>query len=360
MRGTATGDRGTARNSPKPAGTKSVGTKPAGAKPAGAKPAATKATGRLPVWLRKRIPAGGASAEVAHLLDELGLATVCDGAHCPNRCECFARRTATFMILGATCTRNCRFCAVPTAVPPSPDPCEPERVAEAAARLGLRHVVVTSVTRDDLPDGGAAHFAATIAAVRARMPEAIVEVLTPDFQGDLAAVATVLAARPDVFNHNIETVPRLYKSVRPQADYARSLAVLRFAADWQAGRLHHKKRQTEYLQPSDCDAGVPPANLHTKSGLMVGLGETDEEVRAVMRDLRAAGVEILTIGQYLAPSDAHLPVARFVEPKEFERWRAEGLALGFRAVAAGPFVRSSYQAGEVFGTMAASGRAASE
>jgi lipoyl synthase len=227
---------------------------------------------------------------------------------------------------------------------------------------------VTSVTRDDLPDGGAAHFAATIGAVRARLPQATIEVLTPDFQGDEAAVATVLEARPDVFNHNIETVARLYATVRPQADYARSLAVLRYADDWQAA---HGVGQASRLSPPPSALGkvrgtardggkagtgetpvlLPLPTVHTKSGLMVGLGETEDEVRAVMRDLRTAGVEILTIGQYLAPSGSHLPVARFVEPEEFERWRVEGLATGFRAVAAGPFVRSSYQAGEVFGSM---------
>jgi lipoic acid synthetase len=285
--------------------------------------------GRFPPWLRKRIPARGDAAEVGRLLRELGLATVCSGAHCPNLPECYARGTATFLILGDVCTRSCRFCAIRkgAAAPLRED--EPEAVAEAAARLGLRHVVITSVTRDDLADGGAEHFARTIRAVRGRLPQAAVEVLTPDFQGRTEAIDTVLAARPDIFNHNVETVPRLYPTVRPEADYRRSLDV-----------LAHAKQAS----------GVPSGRLRlfTKSGLMVGLGETAEEVRACMRDLRAAGCDILTVGQYLAPSSSHAPVVRFVEPVEFASWEAEARALGFAAVAAGPFVRSSYQAERVF------------
>jgi len=284
-------------------------------------PAAPKR--RLPPWLKRRIPAGAKLREVTDLLAALELTTVCDGAHCPNRGECFARGTATFMILGDHCTRNCRFCAVEPGDPGPPRADEPEAVAEASRRLGLRYVVITSVTRDDLPDGGAAHFARTIAAVRAACEGARVEVLTPDFLGDTDAIDTVLAARPDVFNHNVETIARLYDAVRPQADYRRSLDVLAYAA-----------RRGE--------------GLVTKSGLMVGLGETPDEVRRAMEDLRGVGCEVLTIGQYLAPSSAHVPVARFVEPAEFDRWRDEGLAMGFAAVAAGPFVRSSYHAEHVF------------
>lgn len=278
---------------------------------------------RLPSWLKRRIPAGAKLHEVTALLAELKLTTVCDGAHCPNRGECYARGTATFMILGERCTRNCRFCAVEPGHLGPPRADEPAAVAEACRRLGLRYVVITSVTRDDLPDGGAAHFARTIEAVRAAGPDARVEVLTPDFLGDTAAIDTVLAARPDVFNHNVETVPRLYADVRPQADYRRSLEVLAHAGRHGGDRL-------------------------TKSGLMVGLGETADEVRQVMADLRGVGCDVLTIGQYLAPSTAHVPVARFVEPAEFDRWRDDGHAMGFAAVAAGPFVRSSYHAEDVF------------
>ncbi len=252
------------------------------------------------------------------LLGELRLNTVCQSAHCPNECECFASGTATFMILGDTCTRSCRFCAVDQGTPPPPDPDEPRRVAAAAARLGLRHVVVTSVTRDDLADGGSGHFAATIAAIRAGC-QATVEVLIPDFRGSADSLRRVLAARPDVCNHNVETVPRLYPLVRPQAVYERSLELLCRVADYGHGIL-------------------------PKSGLMVGLGETHDEVAAVMRDLRAAGCEALTIGQYLRPSPEHLPVERFVPPEEFEAYHEEAEALGFSAVAAGPFVRSSYHA----------------
>lgn len=286
-----------------------------------------KAARRLPPWLKRRLPAG--ADKVQALLEELSLATVCTGAHCPNRGECYARGTATFMILGETCTRNCRFCAIDQRTPPAPRDDEPAAVAEASQRMGLKYVVVTSVTRDDLPGGGAEHFARTIRAIRDKLPSARVEVLTPDFQGDEAALRTVLAARPDVFNHNVETVPRLYETVRPQADYRRSLDVLA-AAKRIAGELG-----SETL---------------TKSGLMVGLGECDGEVPDVFGDLREAGVDILTVGQYLAPSDAHLPVERFVEPSQFEAWQAQALAMGFRAAACGPFVRSSYNAETVFAT----------
>ena len=270
------------------------------------------------------------------LLADLKLETVCSGANCPNMSECFGRGTATFMILGNTCTRSCRFCAVPTGKPAMPRDDEPAAVAEASERLGLKHVVITSVTRDDLPDGGAGHFAETIRAVQARLRQTTIEVLTPDFQGDESAIDTVLAARPDVFNHNIETVPRLYSHVRPQARYKRSLDVLAYAKRVERGRPQGAGKHRDH------GAGL------TKSGLMVGLGETNDEIREVMRDLRKAGCNILTIGQYLAPSSDHAPIARFVEPSEFDAMRTDALAMGFTAVAAGPFVRSSYRAEEIF------------
>ena len=276
---------------------------------------------RLPSWFRRPLPPGAEGGRVKQLLGRHGLHTVCEGAKCPNRAGCWHEGAAAFLILGDACTRDCRFCAIPhDARPAPPDPEEPARLAEAAAAMGLRHVVVTSVTRDDLPDGGAAHFAATIRAIRARRPDASVEVLVPDFQNAGPAIDLVLAARPDIFNHNLETVERLQPSVRPQADYRRSLAVLRRAAQ---------------------------AGARTKSGLMLGLGETEAELAAALRDLRAAGVALLTLGQYLAPSPAHHPVARFVPPAEFDRWRDEALALGFASVAAAPHVRSSYHAEEL-------------
>jgi lipoic acid synthetase len=276
----------------------------------------------MPGWMRRPLSAPGRSSAVSGVLDELELNTVCRSAKCPNRGECYASGTATFMVLGAQCTRNCRFCAVDAARPSAPDAGEPARLAEAAERMGLRHVVVTMVTRDDLPDGGASHVVATIRALRDRLPEVAVEVLVSDFGGDEAAIDAVAAARPDVFNHNVETVPRLYTDVRPQADYARSLAVLERAAQ---------------LAP-----GMP-----TKSGIMVGLGESPEEVEAVLRDLRAVGVTIVTIGQYLRPSQRHIEVAEFVPPEVFERYATTARALGFTGVASAPFVRSSYHAAEV-------------
>ncbi len=278
---------------------------------------------RLPVWLRKPQTDFVALHEIKRELRRRNLHTVCESARCPNIHECFHRGSATFMILGNLCTRGCGFCAVPKARhPPTPDPREPELVADMARRMNLRHVVVTSVNRDDLADGGAAHFAATIRQIRRALPGAIVEVLTPDFMGDLRAVETVLAAGPDVFNHNVETVPRLYPLVRPQARYDRSLAVLAFASRHGGGAL-------------------------VKSGLMVGLGETPGEVHALMRDLREAGVAILTIGQYLQPTRRNLPVAEYLAPERFEEYRETGLRLGFAAVFSGPFVRSSYMAEQV-------------
>jgi len=284
-------------------------------------------TGRLPHWLRRGIPVGARSGEVRGVLEELHLATVCTSARCPNRAECFACGRATFMILGATCTRACGFCAVAGGEPEAVRQDEPLAVAEACARLKLRHVVITSVTRDDLPDGGAGQFARTIAAVRGRLTEAIIEVLTPDFAGSIEAVDCVLDAGCDIFNHNVETVPRLQAVVRPRASYARSLGVLAVAAG---------RRETHRHAP------------HTKSGLMVGLGETPDEIAGVMADLRAVGCDMLTIGQYLQPTADHLPVARYVPPDEFAELERLGRELGFAAVAAGPMVRSSYRAAEVF------------
>lgn len=290
---------------------------------------------RLPVWLKRRIPAGAGNIKmVRELLTELGLSTVCESAQCPNLTECFARRTATFMVLGDHCTRACRFCAVgPTTTPSPVREDEPEAVAEACRRLGLRHVVVTSVTRDDLPDGGAGHFARIVRAIRETCPETIIEILTPDFQGSEPALRQAIESRPDIFNHNIETVRRLYDAVRPQAQYERSLRVLRLARDM---------------------ANDMNAPIHTKSGMMVGLGETREELSEAMADLRRVDCDILTVGQYLAPSGKHYPVQRFVPPHEFEELEAEARSLGFRAVASGPFVRSSYQAEKVFNSQSQS------
>ncbi|MBC7218475.1 MAG: lipoyl synthase [Candidatus Caldatribacterium sp.] len=278
----------------------------------------------LPSWIKRRFPPQEEWERVQKLLRTLALHTVCESARCPNLGECFRRGTATFLILGDTCTRSCRFCAVGKGIPKPPDPEEPERVAEAARKLNLRHVVVTSVTRDDLPDGGAGHFAETIRAIRRTLPQATVEVLVPDFLGSEEALDTVLAARPDVLNHNVETVPRLYPLVRPQADYRRSL--------WLLARA--KEKAPEML---------------TKSGLMVGLGETREEVEAVLRDLREVSCDIVTIGQYLRPSVHHLPVSAYIPPEEFEYYREYALRLGFSGVASGPFVRSSYRAEEFVG-----------
>ena len=274
---------------------------------------------RHPPLLKVRAPGGPGFAETMATVRELGLHTVCQEARCPNIGECWGHRTATFMLLGDTCTRNCGFCAVTHGRPRAVDPGEPLRVASAVARLGLRHVVVTSVNRDDLPDGGAAHFAAAARAIERLVPACGVEVLVPDFQGNLASVAEVGASPIDVFNHNLETVPRLYRRVRAGARYERSLAVLEAA------------RRTG-------------DRLLTKTGLMLGLGETREELVSVFADLRRIGCDILTLGQYLRPSAEHLPIERYVPPEEFAVLRAEALALGFRHVEAGPLVRSSYHA----------------
>jgi lipoic acid synthetase len=280
------------------------------------------ASRRMPAWMRRPVASAGRIEQVAATLDGLGLHTVCRSAKCPNRGECYASGTATFLIMGSNCTRNCRFCAIESAAPLPLDAQEPQRVAEAAKRMGLSHVVVTAVTRDDLPDGGASHFVAVIEALREEMPDAAVEVLTSDFGGDAACVDTVVAAGPDIFNHNVETVPRLYSDVRPGADYARSLGVLARA------------RETR-------------PDVPTKSGLMVGLGEGFDEVVGVLHDLRRVGVDIVTIGQYLRPSEAHLPVKRFIEPDEFSRFGETARSFGFLGVASAPFVRSSYRAADV-------------
>lgn len=276
---------------------------------------------RLPEWARKPKTHFESLHQLKQELRRLHLHTVCESARCPNIHECFHRRAATFMILGGRCTRACGFCSVPKGRTPL-DPGEPEHVARMAAQLNLRYVVITSVNRDDLADGGSRHFAETVRAVRRALPEARVEVLTPDFCGDLDAVACVLDAGPHVFNHNVETVPRLYPRVRPQADYAQSLRVLEFA------RRH-------------------PGSALTKSGLMVGLGEDEDEVRALLGDLRAAGTAVATIGQYLQPTRRNLPVAEYIEPAQFERYRQYGLSLGFQMVFSGPLVRSSYMADAV-------------
>ncbi len=278
---------------------------------------------RKPPWLKRRLPTGPAYESVRALLKKRQLHTVCEEAKCPNIWECFSRRTSTFLIMGARCTRNCRFCAVAHGPSGSPDPQEPASVAEAVKKMGLRHVVVTSVTRDDLPDGGASHFAETIRAIRRSRTTTKVEVLIPDFQGDLRALKTVIHAHPDVLNHNVETVPRLYPSVRPGANYQRSLRLL--------------------MRVRELDPSIP-----TKSGLMLGLGETPEEIRQTLRDLLKVGCSMLTLGQYLQPSREHLPVERFIFPEEFDGWRETALEMGFLEVASGPFVRSSYHADELF------------
>jgi lipoic acid synthetase len=278
---------------------------------------------RKPDWLKRRLPTGDAFNQVRALIEAGQLHTVCQEAKCPNIWECYSHHTATFLIMGERCTRNCRFCSVAPGLPAPVDPQEPVRVAEAAAGMELSYVVVTSVTRDDLPDGGAGHFAATIRAIRRRIPGAEIEVLVPDFQGERSALETVLRARPDVLNHNIETVPRLYARVRPQADYRRSLELL--------------------CRAQEFDGTIP-----TKSGLMLGLGERPEEVRQALQDLRAAGCRILTLGQYLQPSPEHLPVENYILPEDFNGWRDTALAMGFYEVASAPFVRSSYHAKEAF------------
>lgn len=302
----------------------------------------------LPPWLRKPLPAGSGARNVRDLLAELKLATVCTSALCPNRAECFSRHTATFLILGDRCTRSCRFCGVAHGEPLPLRDDEPEAVAQAAARLGLCHVVITSVTRDDLGDGGAGQFARTIRAVRERLGPAVrIEVLTPDFQGRHDDLDTVLGARTDVFNHNVETVPRLHPAVRPQADYRRSLGVLAHAKRFSAALAAGAPVASLAADPS------APGTIRIKSGLMLGLGETREEVLQTLRDLCSAGCDMVTIGQYLPPSADHFPVRRYVEPAEFTELKAAAREMGFSGVASGPFVRSSYQAGQVYESLKA-------
>ena len=279
---------------------------------------------RLPRWLKRPLPQPEMQI-TANLIEEFQLETVCESAKCPNRTECWAQQTATFMILGNVCTRPCGFCSVPKGKTEELQADEPQRVAEAAARLGLRHVVITSVTRDDLPDGGAEHFYQCVRAVRDRTGAAV-EVLTPDFRGDRTAISRVIAAKPDVFNHNTETVPRLYDRVRRNAVYRGTLDLL---------------KQVKLEAP----------DMPTKSGLMLGLGETVEELFDVLADLRDVGCDMLTLGQYLQPTAGHLPVERYVPPEEFDEIGERARAMGFSMVASGPFVRSSYHAGEMAGTL---------
>jgi len=276
-----------------------------------------------PDWLKRRLPTGPAFEQVKGMIGRDGLHTVCQEAKCPNIWECFSHQTATFLIMGSRCTRNCRFCSVPQGALEPPDPQEPTRIARVSREMGLKYVVITSVTRDDLTDGGAAIFARTISEIRRQIPNACVEVLIPDFQGSKDALYTVLKARPDVLNHNVETVLRLYPRVRPQADYRRSLKLI--------------QRAREYAP-----------DVATKSGLMLGLGETTAEIKQTLEDMLQAGCRILTLGQYLQPSKNHLAVERFIPPEEFETWRKSALKIGFDEVASGPFVRSSYHAHELF------------
>ncbi|MBC2694316.1 MAG: lipoyl synthase [Desulfobacteraceae bacterium] len=278
---------------------------------------------RKPDWLKRNLPSGPTYEKIRKLLSKNRLHTVCQEAKCPNIWECFARHTSTFLIMGPNCTRNCSFCAVEQGPLGPPDPEEPARVAEATREMKLKYVVITSVTRDDLPDGGAGHFAETVRQVKNKISDALVEILIPDFLGNERALNIVMESSPDVLNHNIETVSRLYPSVRPEANYRRSLAVLKQA----------KKINTFAF---------------TKSGLMLGLGELHGEVEETLKDLVEAGCNMLTIGQYLQPSKKHIEVDRFISPEEFDDWRKTALKIGFSEVASGPFVRSSYHAKELY------------
>jgi lipoic acid synthetase len=278
---------------------------------------------KKPPWLKKRLPPFEDLMKVKSILDSADLHTVCEEARCPNLGECFSKGTATILILGRICTRNCGFCAVEHGVSAPPEEEEPERVAQAVKKMGLQYVVITSVTRDDLPDGGASHFANTIRAIRALDRGIKIEVLVPDFKGDLSSLTAVLDEGPDVLNHNIETIPRLYPEVRPQADYRRSLHLLKRA----------KGGGTQTL---------------TKSGFMLGLGETEKEVFSLLRDLSDAECDFLTIGQYLQPRPDRLPVVRYIPPEEFETYEKIGEEMGFKSVASGPFVRSSFHAAQMF------------
>jgi lipoic acid synthetase len=279
--------------------------------------------GTRPNWLKKRMTINDQQTRVHELLSGLHLNTVCQSAVCPNIAECFAKGTATFMILGNVCTRNCRFCAVESGEPLPVDENEPKRLAIASRELKLKHIVITSVTRDDLPDGGAGHFARTIDELHKELPEATIEVLTPDFKGDESALTLVINSKPDIFNHNVETVPRLYADVRPMADYKRSLQVLKKAKE------------------------IDP-HIHTKSGIMLGLGEKKSEISEVMSNLIGVGCSILTVGQYLSPSKSHLKIHEYIHPEVFLEIEKEAKELGFAYVASGPFVRSSFNAAEAF------------
>lgn len=274
-------------------------------------------------WLRRRAPDPGQISHMKTLLDNLELHSICESAQCPNQGECFAQGTVTFLILGELCTRNCRYCAVKKGTPLAPDPEEPKNMSEAVRQLNLHHVVVTSVTRDDLGDGGASHFAQVVKAIKSTTPSVAVELLVPDFQGSTEALAEVVASSPDVINHNIETIPRLYPQVRPQADYRRSIELL---------------RNVKSLN----------SRIVTKSGLMLGLGEDRSEVIQALGDLREVDCDIITVGQYLPPSTSHYRLSRYVTPEEFEELEAIGTALGYRGVASGPFVRSSFNAARLF------------
>ena len=276
---------------------------------------------RKPSWLKVKAPGGANYLRLKQMMRSLDLHTVCEEAHCPNVGECWEHGAATFMILGDVCTRNCAYCAVAHGRPPKFDPVEPERVAEAIVQMQLRHAVITSVDRDDLPDFGAWAFAETIRQIHDRLPECSVEVLVPDFQGDEDAIRAVLDARPEIYNHNTETVPRLYKKCRPGGRYERVMGIFRFAKSY-------------------------APDIPTKTGIILGMGETNEEVLAVMRDLRAVDVDILTLGQYLRPSDGHIELDRYVTPEEFRMFREAGMAMGFKHVESGPLVRSSYHAWE--------------
>ncbi len=278
---------------------------------------------RKPAWMKRKLPSSFGQKPVEKLLRDLNLVTVCEEARCPNRSECFSHKTATFMLLGDTCTRKCRFCSVTKGKPQEPDSSEPAHLAEAVKRLGLKHVVLTSVNRDDLKDGGAQHWARCIQAIRTQNPAISIEVLTPDFQGRQWQIDIVSDAKPEVYNHNIETVPSHYLRVRPGARYERSLALLRSV----------KERHP---------------NILTKSGIMLGLGETKAEVLQVFRDLRQAKVDILTVGQYLQPNSKSLPIQRYIPPEEFQEYKYKAMLMGFSSIASGTYIRSSYNAAETF------------
>ena len=280
-------------------------------------------TNRLPIWLRQKAPPPSLLAEMKTLFDRLSLHTVCESAECPNQGQCFSQGTATFLILGDTCTRNCSFCAIRKGSPLPPDPTEPKNVAQAVNIMRLKHAVITSVTRDDLTDGGAWHFARTVAAIRQRTPQTSIEVLISDFQGSSSALKLVIDSAPEVINHNVETVPRLYHGIRPGADYQQSLKLLERVKESGPG-------------------------IATKSGLMLGLGERYDEVVSVMEDLRQVKCNFLTLGQYLQPSTNHYPVCRYVTPEEFEEYKSIAVGMGFTGVASAPLVRSSFNAAEMY------------